>query len=984
VSFERERVEEAGTAGSECFLCASAGAPCDLPSVEGTLLRVVPAAGQAAAARVTLATASGAAVEVVLPDHTRELVRDLAALPSDHLRTLHARVFHLLAPARTSALHGSHARLLGTTEASALVLEPDLLLNITDINNAEYCVRQYPLRRMVPSAPTAATLRGNIVHSAFKELLKSGSTDVPGQLEQAVQARTTDLALCQLGTDAMLGEALPHLEALRAWRDHERANLWGRAPEIRAETFLLAPEVGMKGRLDFLLQDAHGDALLELKTGQATGALPKRAHRWQVHGYQTLLAARRPHDQRWPGATLLYSGTPGRAEAHGIPFVPRDLTHVLDLRNRLALVHATGLVPPPPAATKCARCALRSDCGRASVLLGWQPPELEEATPPLAADEVAWFAEAYEQLRLEGLAAEATTRALWQMPAEERCALGLALGGLELDGEPEQRPNGEWTYRFHCENRSELRAGDEVLLSDGDPVRGAVVSGTILSIDARSVTVWTPERIARPSLLDRRESDIVHARTVRNLWRWLEAEPRLRALVAGTREPRFTPRPDLDDLPAAFNQEQREAVARALAAEDFLLIEGPPGTGKTAVVAEIARRAMARGERVLVAAFTNQAVDNVLARLVAYGADDIVRLGHEQAIADELRRFRLDERAHRLMAGAAVTANGGSAADVSPEQLRAALRSAPLVAATTATWSSERYDVAGEALRFDLAIVDEASQLTVPALLGALRFARRFVLVGDAAQLPPLVVSEEAAARGLKTSLFEALGTRWGAAACVRLRSQYRMHPLICGFPSETFYGGGLRTAGEAAHAMLAAAVSREHPYWPVLAPERPLVFVDVPAGAEESAGKVSLPQARLVRRLVRALLDAGVPPEHIGAIAPYRAQVAAIAQRLEEEGAAVTVDTVDRFQGGERPVIVFAFGGVVEGLSGQGQRGLDFLAEPRRLNVALTRAQRKLILIGERQRLERVPLLARLVAYCAELYGGRGGIVTARTAWEP
>src|SRR5262249_29997902 len=140
-------------------------------------------------------------------------------------------------------------------------------------------------------------------------------------------------------------------------------------------------------------------------------------------------------------------------------------------------------------------------------------------------------------------------------------------------------------------------------------------------------------------------SEIVHLRTLRNLWRWLDTEPRLRELVAGARAPTFGAALDLDELPTDFNLEQRYAVARALAARDFLLIQGPPGTGKTKLVAEIARRAMAGGERVLMAAFTNQAVDNVLLRLAENGVTDFVRLGHALSIAPALRWARLADRA---------------------------------------------------------------------------------------------------------------------------------------------------------------------------------------------------------------------------------------------------------------------------------------------------------------------------------------------------
>lgn len=965
MELDRERVQ-AKQPEWGCFLCAYSDITCDMSFVEGRLLGARLGGERGRIPWVLLLAGDGVETAIALPTHTAKTVGALATLPPERLHELTARVYHVLrdGPDSTDA---SPTRLrLRTTPASALVVEPNVLLNITDINNAEYCVRQYPLRRMVPSPPTSAALRGTIIHSAFKELLKGGNESGHHYLERALHAATTDLALSQLSYADMAMDAEPHMAALTSWYDAERQSLWGDAPHVRAETFLLAPEVGLKGRLDFLLEDGRGGVLLELKTGEITGdtqRLPRRQHRWQVHGYQTLLAARRPDAAERHGATLLYSGTPGMAEGHGVPFVLRDLHHVLDLRNALALVHATGIVPPPPGGQTCGRCALRGDCFRASALLSWEAPPTDEQLDLPDGDDAAWFRSMYELLRLEARVAEAESTVLWNLPARERTRLGIALGGLEQAGEPRRTESGEWEYTLACANTSELREGDAVLLSDGDPVRGAVVSGTILRLDERGVTVWVPERIANPSLLDRYDSDIVHTRTIRNLWRWLEADVRMKELIAGRRVPAFDQLPPLDDLPPTFNSEQREAVRKALAARDFAVVQGPPGTGKTKVVAEIAARAMARGERVLVAAFTNQAVDNVLRRLLELGSTELVRLGHELSVAPELRSFRLAERAE------------GS----DPVALRDALLEARLVAATTATWSAERFDVAGEPLRFDLAIVDEASQLTVPAVLGALRFARRFVLVGDEKQLPPLVVSEVAAEQGLKRSLFTSLIEHWGETASVALRYQYRMHPTICSFPSAAFYAGRLEAAGVAATATLPIPALPTHPLWPMLAPERPLVFVNVSESDNTPAGKISVMQAEVVRRLVRALLESGVAPTSMGVIAPYRAQVAAIRQRLEtltgaDRETCVVVDTVDRFQGAEREVVLFSFGGRVG--AEMSVRGVDFLADPHRLNVALSRAQRKLILIGDREWLARTPLLAQLMTHCEQLYGGRGGVV--------
>ncbi|HEU5348307.1 MAG TPA: AAA domain-containing protein [Ktedonobacterales bacterium] len=950
-----------------CFLCPwedQPAPPCDLATLSGELRDATrnPASRQL---ELTIRAESGETIVVCCGEQGRALWSALSSYPPDRWRGLRAHIHHL---ERTTT-----PQTLQLLPAGVIVLEPDLLLNITDINNAEYCVRQYPLRRMTPSPPGGASLRGTLVHQAFKEMLKGDGQPIEVALKRALEAARVDLALRHISEEEMAAQAVPHVRALAAWYASSRQNLWHAAPDIRAETFLLAPEVGLKGRLDVLLRDAQGGSLLELKTGDVRASLPKREHRWQVHGYQTLLAARFPgQGSQQDRATLLYSGTPGSAEAHRIPFIRRDLQRVLELRNALALVHATGTVPPPPSAVKCARCMVRQECVRASALLGWQPPDLPGTPEPVDREDAALFAEMYDLMREEARAAEEESSVLWRKTAAERAQQGMALNGLTLDGEPRQTANGEWEYTLAGTQRSDLREGDAVLVSDGDPVRGTVVSGSILRVDARHIVVWTPERIANPTLLDRYESEIVHDRTVRNLWRWLRGAPHLRELVRGAIAPTFDETASeavRKTLPASLNPEQRHAVVRALSARDYLLIQGPPGTGKTSVVAEIAQRAMRRGERVLIAAFTNQAVDTVLRRLLADGWDDFVRLGQELSVAPEVRGHRLVTRAKML---------AGEEAGLTPGRIRETLRAAPLVAATTATWSSDRYDDVGEPLLFDLAILDEATQLTLPATLGALRFARRFVLVGDDRQLPPLVRSETAAARGLKRSLFAALLERWGADASVLLRRQYRMHPTICAFPSAAFYDNKLVADGTARTGQLTLARAIAGPYGRVLDPARPVVFIDVPLNPQNRGHKENEAQAILVHNLVRELRQAGVAAEGIGVIAPYRAQVAAIRAKLVAGGeVAVLVDTVDRFQGGERSVIFYSFGG--GGAVMWGGRGSDFLADPYRLNVALTRARHKLILLGNRAALEDIPLLRRLVDYCASLYDGHGGIIPAR-----
>ncbi len=653
---------------------------------------------------------------------------------------------------------------------------------------------------------------------------------------------------------------------------------------------------------------------------------------------------------------------------------------------------------------------MRDTCAQVSSLLDWQPPRVDggkldaDAINDVPADgyapllvessdeDRAFFRKYYALLRLEGLEIERQQALLWKTPMQERVELGMAIGGLEALGDAVPNGQGEWRQTFRCKNTSELREGDEILLSDGDPITGEVVTGTILEIASDYVTVWTPERINHPALIDKYATDIVHVRTQQNLLRWIQAEPHLRRLVAGVTRPRFTSiqAPTLPTL----NEQQGLAVERALQMQDYLLIHGPPGTGKTSVIAAIVRQLCAQGQRVLLSAFTNQAVDNMLQRLEREGFHDFVRLGHDRSVDEHIQPHLLK----RLLE--TQDAKDG------PPGVQDMLRTLPVIASTTATWSSEKYvpfrhpGVAAEdgapaesPLEFDVAIIDEAGQLTVPAILGALRFAKRFILVGDEKQLPPLVMSEEAALEGLKDSLFSYLKRidfdymndhPHAISACVSLKMQYRMNQWISHFASKESYGGQLRAHPSVARRLLAFDPSSVQPGGEIrsiaraLHPNLPMVFLDMAGANDEQDGpKTSTAEARAVRELVAGLLARGIREADIGIIAPYKAQVANIRRHLFGDDAAtawkalspstpLSVDTVDRFQGGERAVMILSFATTATPEAGGQLR--KHLTDPNRLNVALTRAQSKLILVGHAHALEPLPVFGRLLAYCHDM----------------
>lgn len=1050
----------------ECFLCALDQQPCAVPKLEGYIISAHEFKINGEMTPFITIDLGNEYASFSLTRYYRSLVKGLIDTGDLRKRRFFLRVYHLpFAAISAKEYKGRVLHRYRANDYTLAILEPDTILNITDLNHAEYCARQYLLQRLASSPKSAAAIRGNLVHSSFKELLKEydrgelmtgyagNGEEAPlatlhRHFEQALQRSSIDLTLINTSTEAIRAEVAPHLESLASWFQKQRTTLWDmpvtvafeddqsdEAVEyksensVRAETFLLAPEIGLRGRLDLLWRQTGRQRLLELKTGGATGELPKPSHKWQVQGYHALLAVRRDPKLKKALAILLYSGTPGEAQDFGIRATENQLQRVIEKRNILVLSHVTGIPPVPPGPSRCTKCAMLMQCEQVSSLLNWQPPEPELAEinesdkndmgdvgtqfiassrrgdgsiegrnslrPYIAqytSQDREFFAKYYRLLHLEGLEGERQQTLLWQTSVRERVERGTSICDLLPLDKPVPTGQGEWQQTFRCTNTSELREGDEILLSDGNPITGEVVTGTILNISSEEVTIWSPELITHPTLIDRYDTSIVHVRTLQNLLRWLQADLHLRGLVSGTIQPRFNTTITVPSR-VDFNSEQNLAVERAMQMQDYLLIHGPPGTGKTSVIAEIVKRLCQQGQRIMLAAFTNQAVDNMLKRLDTEGFHDFVRLGNERSvdntISDRLLKKLVEQKQgdHRVM-------------EMQQERLQDVyqlLQHVPVVASTTATWSSEKYAPStlngiheNAPLQFDVAIIDEAGQLTIPAILGALRFTKRFILVGDEKQLPPLVLSKEAAEAGLAESLFSMLkqidddyrkNDNLTISACVPLKTQYRMNKWISHFASKVFYDGQLIPHTTVAHRILEIpisqpALSAETPSIArAIDPFLPIVFLDV--HDEYGKLKISDAEASTVREVVAGLLMRGIAQEEIGIIAPYRAQVANLRRHLFSDDQAtgwqalsfdtpLSIDTVDRFQGGERSVIIMSFATTTTPEVESQLR--DHLTNPNRLNVALTRAQRKLILVGCAPALEELPIFQRLINYCRGL----------------
>jgi len=459
----------------------------------------------------------------------------------------------------------------------------------------------------------------------------------------------------------------------------------------------------------------------------------------------------------------------------------------------------------------------------------------------------------------------------------------------------------------------------------------------------------------------------------------------LRDVLLGQREPRFDDEQTLE-LPEHLNASQQAAIQFALSAADVSIIHGPPGTGKTTTVVELVRQAVLQGKKVLACAPSNTAVDNLLERLAKFDLR-VVRIGHPARVQEILQAHTLDalvendpamKLVRELMKQSEQTARKaarhtrGKPAPGSKQDLRQESRQlredakrlerqivagfldhADVICATT-TFDP---DVLGPR-QFDLAVIDEACQSTEPGCWPAVVRADRLVLAGDHCQLPPTVISTEAAKEGFATSMMERLVQHYGDVVTRQLTVQYRMHEQIMQFSSDTFYKATLIADPSVAKHRLCDTPSIQS----IALTEAPLMFIDT-AGASwdeeqepDGESRCNPSEGRLVLALVEQLCEAGVLPIDVAVIAPYAAQVRWLRERCPFPH--VEIDTVDGFQGREKEAIIISL--VRSNSTGE----IGFLGDTRRMNVAVTRARRKLIVIGDSATLGGHEFYAKLIAY--------------------
>ncbi|GAB7363920.1 hypothetical protein MBLNU230_g4483t1 [Neophaeotheca triangularis] len=640
-----------------------------------------------------------------------------------------------------------------------------------------------------------------------------------------------------------------------------------------------------------------------------------------------------------------------------------------------------------------------------------------------------WFAKWDKLLTFEESELSRFRKELWTMPSAEREAIGRCFGRLVIMHEEASSatPNkidgiegsggkiNRFTYAFErtpgaegspFSEGSQLIVGEPVVVSS-ESGQWALANGYVVGVRKRSITVAVDRKLgdARRRANDFDESNnqsfsgimTVGAKTndgcnqrshekilyrldkdefsnglanIRNnLVSLMSSHPihtKLRSQIVNEVSPSFATQSQLPAMPPSqlgeMNEDQQAAVTKVLTAQDYALILGMPGTGKTTTIAHVIRALLAEGKSILLTSYTHTAVDNILLKIRDIAPpNSILRLGVPTKVNQQIKQFCQLADAPRN----------------SIEEIEEVYMGSKIVATTCMGTKHALFSRRA----FDVCIVDEASQITLPIILGPLLRARKFVLVGDHYQLPPLVQNRRALEHGLDVSLFRMLSERH-PHAIAKLAKQYRMCEDVMTLSNELIYSGQLRCgSGPVADRMLqlpqpsstAAAEASCNFMSQLMDPQRKVLFTNTdsfgPSACETlSTGKniTNHFEATVTARLVLSLTARGVPAKSIGVITLYRSQLAIIRQLFKTAGIdpAVEIDSADRFQGRDKECIILSMVRSNEaGIVG------DLLKDWRRVNVAFTRARSKLVILGSRRTLRSNALLERFL----QLVDGRG-----------
>ena len=945
-----------------------------------------------------------------------------------------------------------------------IVVEPDYLIDISTIANCFESYGHHPLlftvNRLTPRLSNKHIVLGNFAGSALDDIINHpAGYDIKETFRSNFREKALDYATC------------PDFDAASFKQDAERQveNIKGIVDEIfqtfDREKAILEPSfvcerLGIQGRVDLMTTDLK--LLIEQKSGKNTfierkyknphGSLHVEKHYVQVLLYYGILQYNFQLSPKNAHIQLLYSKYPlpdGLLEVEPLQKLIRE---AIRFRNQAVATEFwmadNGFDRMLPLLTpQTLNVEKQNDNFYNRYLL----PQLTETLAPLHQLndlERAYFTRMMTFVIKEQLVSKVGVQEgvgnsnadLWNMPLAEKKETGNIYTGLTIiEKERSSSFNGYDTITLAVPQQGEdflpnFRRGDMIYLyaykkNEAPDVRMSILfKGSLQEIHGDRLVVHLNDGQQNPNIIsgdyfaiEHAGSDIGGTSAIRSLYTFITSNEERRQLLLGQRTPRIDKSLTLS---RSYHPDYDEIILKAKQAQDYFLLIGPPGTGKTSQALQFLVREQLAGNiysqptsaysaenskhnkpsetintqhstpntqtAILLLAYTNRAVDEIC-NMLTENELDYIRIGNEFSCdpkySDHLLKEVLDDNA---------TLNS----------IKSTLADACIVVATTSTMNSNA--ALFNIKHFDLAIIDEASQILEPNIIGLLtvrhaerRAIKRFILIGDHKQLPAVVQQQdtleaEETNNSLKdihllscaNSLFERLILTERTAGRTdfigTLHKQGRMHPDIADFANHKFYAREQLECVPLAHQLeqtLAYNETSEDETDDVLKAHRMIFIPSKPCRQLNISEKVNTEEARIItdllRRLYRQLGNNFDPQKSVGVIVPYRNQIAMIRKEIEKLGIPeleeICIDTVERYQGSQRDIILYSF-------TIQSRYQLDFLTantfyedgQPidRKLNVAITRARKQLILTGNEPTLRQNQIFAELIDYIKEKGG--------------
>ena len=905
-----------------------------------------------------------------------------------------------------------------------LILEPDYLVDASALAECaqEYgtCWQRYFWNRIRPKTITDSILLGNAVNLIFDELItaKDFRSVTFDSLMPKIFARYPIEFVSAKSVDRRFFQNLhSQFETLKRILSTDFSALGIDRRKAMVEPSFICEALGLQGRLDFL-QVENGLCGIELKAGRPPypeNDLSKVSfpHRAQCALYQSMIQSVLGVKLENQHFYLLYSRNLNPEGClRPVETSTRKLQKLLNLRNKIVSVErdisrygyvqaewlvsrltADNLIPRPSLFTE-RYIRPEIDCGRR---------RLERRDDNDLA--LRYFYRFYAFVSREHYLSKigypsgsgiSGVASLWRMTRDEKEREGYMFSGLRLvrNCAAEDIPEVEFILPENTPS-PDFRLGDIVLFyvcdTDADRVSTRqVFKATIASMTTDRVVLRLRDNqsyaealpIASCYAVEHDYVDSSFLLQYKGLYTMLDASPHRRGLLVGeagespvrNMSRRLSYEYDSPDL--------SRILLKALQAEDYFLLVGPPGTGKISVaLRNMVREFLAIPDyQILLVAFTNRAVDEICDKLETIGeVDDYIRVGQTLSCDVAYRSHLLSERMKQCR---------------NREEASRSIHSCRVFVATLSSLSGkmELFNLK----RFDVAIVDEASQILEPQLVGLLSAKTptgrdavgKFILIGDHKQLPAVVVQsaeesvitdERLRSAGFvdcRISLFERLYRRLpeGSPFADMLDCQWRMHPDIASFANTYFYKGALRD-GNAPHqiSLLPFTNMGDDKWERVIATKRTAFFpTKTLCVGKKYNNEEACKTAAIVNALYRLYERNGLEFDErsVGIITPYRHQIARIRQELDKFGISafdtIRVDTVERFQGSQNDCIIYSFcvndESQLEWLPSYTEESGQLI--DRKLNVALTRARRQLFVLGNSQLLSRNPIYRILITH--------------------